>query len=185
MPLITDKPCLAAHCLINGGIIAYPTEAVYGIGCLPENEISVARLRQIKQRPHNQGVILISDRLKRLEPYLQALSPRQRSLLQTRRLRPVTWLVPAADHCPASLRGMHSRLAIRLTTHPLVTELCRLTGSALISTSANRRGQPPAKTAHQVTAALGQDIDCILTGLTGTARTVSEIRDIDTGTIYR
>jgi L-threonylcarbamoyladenylate synthase len=185
MPLITDKSCLAARCLINGGIIAYPTEAVYGIGCLPEHEISIARLRKIKQRPKNQGVILISDQLKRLEPYLQPLSLRQRSLLQTHRQRPVTWLVPAADHCPESLRGMHDRVAIRLTTHPLVTELCRLTGSALISTSANRRGHPPAKTVRQVTTALGKDIDCILTGPTGTARKVSEIRDIDTGTIFR
>lgn len=185
MPLMTDKPRLAARCLMDGGIIAYPTEAVYGLGCLPGHETSIARLRKIKQRPDTQGLILVSDSLKRLEPYLQPLDIRRRSLIQAQRLRPVTWLVPASEQCPASLRGKHSRLAIRLINHPLVTALCKLTSSALISTSANHRGRPPAKTALQVMAALGQEIDCILTGPTGTARTVSEIRDIDTGTLYR
>jgi L-threonylcarbamoyladenylate synthase len=185
MAQLTDSPRLAARCIAEGGIIAYPTEAVFGLGCLPAHEHSIARLRNIKQRPDDQGLILVADHIKRLQPYLHPLTPRQQSLIQTRRQRATTWLVPASRNCPYSLRGQHDRLAIRLIDHPLVIELCRLTQSALISTSANRRGQPPARSASQVMSALGSDIDCVLAGPTGSARVVSEIRDIDTGTTYR
>lgn len=185
MALLTDSPRLAARCLIDGGVIAYPTEAVFGLGCLPGHESSISRLRYIKQRPDEKGLILVADHIERLLPYLQKLTPRQRSLIQTKRQRAITWLVPSADDCPRSLRGQHNRLAIRLIDHPQVTELCRMTRSALISTSANRRGQAPARSPSQVMMTLGDNIDCILAGPTGGARNVSEIRDIDTGTIYR
>ncbi len=185
MTLQTDRPQLVARCLIEGGIVAYPTEAVFGLGCLPVHEHSIARLRSIKQRPEEQGLILVADDIRRLQPYLQKLTSRQRSLIQTRRQRATTWLVPASRNCPYYLRGQHDRLAIRLIDHPLVIELCRLTRSALISTSANRRGHPPARSASQVVSTLGSDIDCILAGPTGSARVVSEIRDIDSGTTYR
>lgn len=185
MALLTNSPRLAARCLIDGGVLAYPTEAVFGLGCLPRHAPSISRLRHIKRRPDEQGLILVADHIDRLQPYLQKLTPRQRSLIQTKRQRAITWLVPSADDCPHSLRGQHKSLAVRLISHPQVAELCRLTGSALISTSANRRGQAPARSASQVMMTLGGNIDCILAGPTGNARTVSEIRDIDTGTIYR
>jgi L-threonylcarbamoyladenylate synthase len=185
MALLTDSPLIAARCLLEGGVIAYPTEAVFGLGCLPAYENSISKLRHIKQRPPEQGLILVADRIERFQPYLQPLTSRQRSLMQTRRHRAITWLAPASRDCPPSLSGKHNRLAIRLIKHPLVVELCRLTQSALISTSANHRGHPPALSTGQVMATLGGELDCILAGKTGKARSVSEIRDIDTGTVYR
>jgi L-threonylcarbamoyladenylate synthase len=185
MAVLTDRTRIAAACLQKGGLIAYPTESVFGLGCIPGNQKAVTRLRQIKQRPDDQGLILITDRLDRVQPFLKPLSARQKSLIHARRHKPVTWLVPASADCPAWLRGKHDRLAIRLTRHEGARQLCRQAESALVSTSANRRGQVPAKTATEALHTLGSEIDCILSGRTGLARTVSEIRDLKTGKVYR
>ena len=185
MALLTDSTRIAAGCLRKGGLIAYPTESVFGLGCIPENQQAVSRLRTIKQRPAEQGLILITDRLERVQSFLKPLSARQKSLIHARRHKPVTWLVPASTDCPAWLLGRHDCLAIRITQHEGARKLCRQAESALVSTSANRRGQVPAKTATEALHTLGNELDCILSASTGLARTVSEIRDLKTGKVYR
>jgi L-threonylcarbamoyladenylate synthase len=183
--MLTNRPQIAAACLRQGGLLAYPTESVFGLGCIPDNEEAVARLRRLKQRPKHQGLILITDRLARVQEWLKPLSVRQNCLIHTRRHKPVTWLIPASEDCPDWVKGNSDTLAVRLTTHKGARELCALAGSALVSTSANRRGHEPARTAAAALHALGAGLDCILDRPVGRARTVSEIRDLKTGKIYR
>jgi L-threonylcarbamoyladenylate synthase len=140
---------LAARHLRNGGLLAYPTEAVYGLGCDPLNAVAVQRLLSLKQRPYGKGFILIAADIKQLEPFILPLKASLRKRLQASWPGPVTWVVPAQPWVPAWLTGQTRELAVRVTAHPGCVALCNEFGRPLISTSANRRASVPAKTAHK------------------------------------
>ncbi|MCC6302290.1 MAG: L-threonylcarbamoyladenylate synthase [Gammaproteobacteria bacterium] len=176
---------MAARCVRAGGVIAYPTEAVYGLGCDPLDGDAVFRLLDIKRRPLAQGLILIGADFSQLAPYV---GPVPASVM--RRVRdtwpgPVTWLLPAAPALPYWLRGAHVTIAVRVTAHPLAAALCRAVGHALVSTSANRHGRPAARTALQVERHLGGELDYVLNGRVGPRRRPSEIRDALSGRVVR
>jgi L-threonylcarbamoyladenylate synthase len=175
----------AAGILSRGGVIAYPTEAVYGLGCDPSNETAVRRLLAIKGRPSSKGLILIASDFAQLQPLLQPLDDSQFSRLQATWPGPVTWLVPVRPSVPAWLCGHHSTLAVRVTAHPVAAALCRVWGRALVSTSANLAGRRPALTALAVRRQLGSQLDYILPGAVGGAKRPTEIRDLMSGCIIR
>ena len=168
----------AARVVGAGGVIAYPTEAVYGLGCDPRHEPAVRRLLHIKQRPASKGLILIASDFGQLAPWLQPLQPEQHALLDSTWPGPYTWLIPAQPTVPRWLRGCHETLAVRVTAHPLAAALCRLCGHPLVSTSANRGGHPPARAALAVRHQLGLMLDYVLPGPTGGASQPTSIRDL-------
>ncbi|HXH04493.1 MAG TPA: Sua5/YciO/YrdC/YwlC family protein [Candidatus Competibacteraceae bacterium] len=168
-----------------GGLIAYPTEAVYGLGCDPGDATAVARLLGLKRRPPGKGLILIAAELAQLEPFLLPLSSADRATVMATWPGPVTWLLPVRPEVPRWLRGDHDTLAVRVTAHPLAAALCRACGSALVSTSANRSGHPPARSALQVRLRLGKAVDYVLPGATGGAAKPTEIRDLRSGRVVR
>ncbi|MFA7387621.1 MAG: Sua5/YciO/YrdC/YwlC family protein [Thiohalobacteraceae bacterium] len=170
--------------LQQGGILAYPTEAVYGLGCDPLNAAAVLRLLELKQRSVDAGLILIAADFVQLERFVQPLSSALRRRVLASWPGPVTWLLPARPEVPAWLRGAHATLAVRVTAHAGSRALCRAFGGALISTSANPRGRPPARTALQVRRYFG-DALAILPGPLGTGARPSEIRDAVTGETLR
>lgn len=174
----------AARRLRQGQVIAYPTEAVYGLGCDPMNAAAVQRILTIKRRPLRKGLILIAADLNQLEDYIDPLDPIALASLLVGWPGPVTWLLPAR-RAPRWLRGAHATLAVRVTAHPLAAALCRAWGGALVSTSANIGGRPPARGALAVRRRLGGQVDYILAGPVGGARRPSEIRDFATGRIVR
>jgi L-threonylcarbamoyladenylate synthase len=166
--------------LQQGAIVAYPTEAVFGLGCDPQDEQAVMRLLAIKQRPVEKGLILIASRWEQLQPYLQPVDVEVRARLEETWPGPVTWLLPARPQTPAWLRGRHQSLAVRVTAHPLAAALCDAFGGAIVSTSANASGRPPARTALQARLRC-PGVDLILAGATGGRKRPSEIRDAYTG----
>jgi L-threonylcarbamoyladenylate synthase len=170
----------AVRQLHAGGIIAYPTETVYGLGCDPFNGVAVLQLLSLKQRAMAQGVILIASELAQLEPLLLPLNPATKKRITGKMPTPVTWILPCRSEAPAWLRGEHDSLAIRLTSHPLANELCHAWGRPLVSTSANIHGRKPATSAIQVHKAFNNQLDCILHGAHGN-NTPSQIRDGLTG----
>ncbi len=170
----------AVRQLHAGGIVAYPTETVYGLGCDPFNGLAVMHLLSLKQRAMTQGVILSASKLAQLEPLLQPLKPATRKRVISNGPTPVTWVLPCVPETPAWLRGKHDTLAIRLTSHPLASELCSAWGRPLVSTSANIHGRHPANSASQVRKAFNNQLDCILYGPRGN-NTPSQIRDGLTG----
>lgn len=170
-----------AHTVRAGGIVAYPTEAVYGLGCDPWNEPAVRRLLALKRRPVHKGLILIAADFAQLAPFLQPLSPADQARLAATWPGPYTWLIPARTDTPRWLRGRHDTLAVRVTAHPLAAALCRTCGHALVSTSANFSGRPPARTALAVRRRLGRNIDALLPSPTGGAAKPTEIRDLRSG----
>ena len=175
----------AARVLHAGGLVAYPTEAVYGLGCDPWNAAAVMRLLDLKQRPADKGLILIGADYAHLEPLLQPLEADWRRRLARTWPGPVTWVIPAAPGVPPWLRGRHDTLAVRLTAHPVAAALCRAAGQAIVSTSANRAGHPPATTPLGVRKQLDGGIDILLGGPVDRSRRPTEIRDIRTGRVLR
>lgn len=175
----------ARRVLQAGGIVAYPTEAVYGLGCDPLNPDAVMRLLALKNRPWQKGVILIASCQEQLEPYLEPLDPSIQQKLSQTWPGPVTWLLPAKPQVPYWLRGEHETLAVRVTAHPLAAGLCDSFGGAIVSTSANLAGHEPARNALQVQRSLGKRVDCLLHGELGELSQPTEIRDAVTDRVIR
>lgn len=175
----------AVETVRDAGVIAYPTEAVYGLGCDPLEESAVRRILDIKRRDAAKGVILIASRVGQLLPFMAKLSPEVMAKLDASWPGPVTWVVPAAGHAPAWLTGGRSTLAVRVTAHPVAYALCATCDMALVSTSANLSGQPPARSALMVRTQLGAVIDYIVPGVVGGLAKPTEIREALTGKVLR
>lgn len=175
----------AARTIHRGGIIAYPTEAVFGLGCDPYNPMAVHRLLEIKHRPENKGLILIASDLSQLQPFIKPLTAEDKTLLAETWPGPHTWLLPAHEDTPRWLRGQHSSIAVRITAHPIAAALCETTGRALVSTSANLTGQRPATTPLQIHNQFPHALDFILNGKLGTEKGPSTIRDLTTKKLIR
>ena len=178
---------LACRTLRAGGVIAYPTEAVYGLGCEPLSAAAVARLLAIKGRPAHKGLILVAADQGQLDPYVdwRVLSAERRRAIESSWPGPVTWLLPARAEVPGWLCGSHASIAVRVTAHPLARDLCIAYGRALVSTSANRTGTPPARSALAVERTLGGAIDFLLHGELGGLTRPTEIRDALSGEVVR
>lgn len=175
----------ARRILQAGGIVAYPTEAVYGLGCDPLNPQAVMRLLALKQRPWQKGVILIASERQQLEPFLLPLTAEVDARVRASWPGPVTWLLPARAEVPYWVRGEHRTLAVRVTAHPLAAALCEVFGGPIVSTSANLAGHEPARSALRVQRELGYRLDYILHGPLGELVQPTEIRDAETGRIIR
>ncbi|MEE3653097.1 MULTISPECIES: L-threonylcarbamoyladenylate synthase type 1 TsaC [unclassified Brenneria] len=168
--------------LRNEKVVAYPTEAVFGLGCDPDSEVAVKRLLALKQRPWQKGLILIAADYRQLAPYVDdsALSDEQKKTLFSSWPGPVTWVIPAKSTTPSWLTGQFSSLAVRVSAHPLVKQLCLSYGKPLVSTSANLSGLPPCRTEDEVYQQFGAAFP-VVHGNVGGRKNPSEIRDILTG----
>ncbi len=175
----------AARVLRAGGLIAYPTEAVFGLGCDPANAAAVLRLLELKGRPMEKGLILIAAAFEDLAPLLEPLPAAVQEKLDKSWPGPVTWLVPARPLTPEWLRGSHTSLAVRVTAHGPAAALCRAFGGPIVSTSANPAGRRPARTALQVRRLFGNAVDYVLAGEVGPFARPSDIRDAITDRVIR
>jgi L-threonylcarbamoyladenylate synthase len=172
-----------AH-LKNGGVIAYPTESCYGLGCDPRNGRAVQRLLRLKQRPQSKGLLLVADRFERLAPFVAALDTQEHASLKQWWPGPFTLLLPASRKTPRWLRGAHDSIGVRVTAHPEAASLCRRLGMALVSSSANRSGLRPLKTYADCTRAFGRDA-LVLRGKIGKRKSPSTIIDFKNGRLIR
>ncbi len=169
----------------QGGVFAYPTESVYGLGCDPLCQKAVERVLEIKQRNPAKGVILVASSLQQLQPWIMLRCPEDGAALQVPQLRPTTWLVPAADRVPWWIRGEHETIAVRITRFAPVVQLCEMVHSALVSTSANVAGHRPGRNALSVRKSMVNQVDMILAGDTAGVAQPSEIRDFYSGRVIR
>lgn len=174
----------ACRAVQNGGVIAYPTEAIYGLGCDPENMDAVLDLCNLKQRPVEKGLILVASTLSQLEPYIAPTRAQLRKATSTWP-GPFTWILPASRSAPPWVTGSHTGIAVRVTAHPLAAALCEQLGHALVSTSANISNHPPARSAFQVRRIFGQQLDYILNGAIGDSVRPTRIQDARTNKTLR
>jgi L-threonylcarbamoyladenylate synthase len=173
-----------AQIVRQGGVIAYPTEAVWGLGCDPWNGDAVERLLALKDRPLHKGLILVADNIRQFDFLLEDLPERWVDRLASTWPGPNTWLVPHQDRLPAWITGQHNSVALRVSDHPLVRDLCALTGP-LVSTSANPAGRPSARSRLRVEQYFHDQLDGVLGGALGGRRNPSLIRDLQTGDVIR
>lgn len=173
----------AVSSLRRGGVIAYPTEAVYGLGCAPLDAAAVAHLFTLKQRPPTQGVLLIASDFAQVQMYIDLARVPADALARVRATwpGPHTWVFPRSPSTPAWLAGTHQGIALRVTAHAPAAELCRAFGGALVSTSANRHGSPPARSSAEVRATFGDELAYILDGPVGDLARPTPIRDVISG----
>lgn len=179
----------AIQTLQSGQVLAYPTEAVWGLGCDPYNQQAFEQILSLKNRPIEKGVILIAASLVQVQPFLHGLHDAQIAQMQqswqiSEQQRATTWLVPLTEAVPTWISGQHDRVAIRVTTHPLVRQLCDGFGGAIVSTSANPAGLPPAKSSTEIQHYFGEQL-AVLEGALGMSREPSRIMDIVSGQVLR
>jgi len=175
----------AARWVRAGGVVAYPTEAVFGIGCLPGDDAAVTRVLRIKRRSWRKGMLIVGASLEQIDRWaMLERSPMLDEILASWP-GPHTWVVPARPHTSKWLTGGRHTIAVRCTAHPIAAELCRQAGSALVSTSANPSGQPPLVRAADVRRKLGRILDDVLPGPLGGEAAPTRIRDGLTGRVLR
>ncbi len=173
----------AAEVLRSGGIIAYPTEGVFGLGCLPDDPGAVQRLLDLKRRDPSKGLIVIASHCDQLRDLI--CLPVDRALPSPDPQHPITWIVPASSQVHPLVRGRHRGLAVRLTSNPVAAAICDTAASAIVSTSANLSGQSTARNRHVLRRQFRARVDFIVPGDCGPARGASEIRDFATGNVLR
>lgn len=170
--------------LNQGKVIAYPTEAVYGLGCNPWHENAVYSLLDIKDRPWQKGLILIAANIEQLEDFIEPIHSALAHEIHASWPGPTTWVLPAKKGVPEYLRGEHDSIAVRVTAHHQTADLCRQFGGAIVSSSANLTGKKPAKSSREVRWNLPK-IETVLSGQCGGANKPTQIRDGQTGDILR
>lgn len=175
----------AARLMQAGGVVAYPTEAVWGLGCDPGNPEAVARLLSLKDRSPAKGLILLAANLDQLAPLLAPLDDIQRQRLKQSWPGPTTWLIPHHGRVPAWISGHYDSVAVRVTDHPLAAGLSRAFGGPIVSTSANPQGKAPARSQLRLLHYFADALDDITPGPLGGRSQPSEIRDLLTGQVCR
>ena len=171
----------AAAILRIGGVVAYPTETVYGLAADPFNEAALDRLFALKGRAENHPVLLVIAAIDQLAPLLTEVSPRAQRCIAEFWPGPLSLLLPAAPNLPQRI-APNRRVCVRWTAHPVAQALCRAYGSAITSTSANQTGAPPARSVDELAlSGIGAVIDG---GILPPAQP-STVYDPDTDTIIR
>ena len=183
MNTATLDPAITA--LRQGGVIAYPTEAVYGLGCDPYNVDAITRILLLKQRSIKKGFIVIASEWDQLASWVEPIAPPALARVFASWPGPVTWVFPATPEVPLWVRGQHTTVAVRVTDHPIAKALCHQFGKPIISTSANIEGHPPIRDAALVKMAFGNKVDVIVSGQVGNSHQPTQIRDAITGKIVR
>ncbi len=179
-------PAEAAERMREGQVVAYPTEAVFGLGCDPRNEAAVRRILSLKQRPASMGLILIASDLDQFGDLVGTLSGETDPAPALATWPgPVTWLFPRGAGTPDWIAGEHPTVAVRVTAHETSRALCDAFGGAVVSTSANPHSAPPARSAGTVEDYFGSTIGGIVAGALGGREACSEIRDLATGRVLR
>jgi len=174
----------ALHCVRQGGIIAYPTETVYGLGCDPLCAKAVHRINILKGRDASKGLILIASRLQQLDALIDVPDRNDRAAIVSEH-EPTSWLVPTRNTTPEWITGKHQTIAIRTTSHPMVMQLCDQLGHALVSTSANPAGKRPALNALQLHRYFEGLVDSMLVSNHNCSGRPSKIRDLKSRRLVR
>ena len=175
----------AVRSLKQGGVIAYPTESCFGLGCDPQNPIAIRRILKLKNRRPQQGVILIASDVRQLSTYVDLdASPLLEEILNSWP-GPFTWILPAKNGVSRWVKGQHETVAVRVTDHPVAKQICKLYGKPIVSTSANRHGKPALVNAKKVLTELGMSLDFIVNASVGDLPSATQIQHGMSGKIIR
>lgn len=185
MTNLTRDLAAIVRCLKSDGVIAYPTEGVFGLGCDAANQQSCERIIELKGRDPLQGLITLVSDWQQLNDWIKPLTSAQLALLEQPRPQATTWLIPASPAAPQWLTGRFSSLAVRKPDWQPLLQLCEAFGHPLVSTSANPHGCPAVTSAAAVQAYFADAIELIWDHDCGQAGAVSRIVDLISGQVLR
>lgn len=171
----------AAGIINSGGVVAYPTESVYGLGCDPASRAAIQRLLELKARDPHKGLIVIAANQQQLSPWLAPLSRQCQQRLDNNWPGAVTFVVPAAEGVSRLITGDRDTIAVRVSANPIVHALCVACDHALISTSANISGEPALTSVEALHNRFGQVLDGIVEGELGGLDSATPIYDVRNG----
>ena len=173
----------ASEVLKQGGVLAYPTEQCFGLGCDPDDIDAIDRILAIKQRRAEQGLIVIGLDQQQLSQYadFDQLTEQQLAQVNASWPGPNTWLIPAREGVSTHVKGEHTSIAVRATAFEPCRYLLAEFEKPLISTSANRHARPSLITAQAVIDELGSEVDYVVDVPVGGAAQPSTITDAISG----
>ncbi|WP_297311064.1 Sua5/YciO/YrdC/YwlC family protein [Neptuniibacter sp.] len=176
----------SARAMRRGEVIAYPTEAVWGLGCDPFDREAVQHLLDIKRRPMHKGLVLVAGNLSQIDFLLRDLSSEDYARVTANWPGPFTWILPdPEDQIPHWIKGDHSAVAVRVSAHLGVKRLTEEYGSFIVSTSANPAAYPPARDVLRVKTYFGDQLGYVLPGDLGGLAQPTQIRDLRSDQLVR
>ncbi len=175
----------AVICLKKGGVIAHPSDTIYGLACLPKYPQAAEKILVLKNREIDKGLLLLSSDICYIRSYISFKLDEYYLEKITKTNTPTTYLLPANSGVPVYIRGCFDTVAVRITSHPLVKALCIGTKSALLSSSANIHGLRCAKTIVKLSVYFNRQLDYILAPVYQNKARASSIKNILTDKIIR
>lgn len=175
------------HYLKQGGIIAYPTESCFGLGCLPQHIKALKKIIHLKKRPAHKGLIVIGNNIYQFRRIIAKINQQEKQLLnqQWQQKNATTYLLPTNKQVLPILRGRGRQLiAVRLPKHNGARAICSQLNTALVSTSANRSHQKPCRNTREAQRIFGKQV-LVIKGLIGKQNKPSTIIDWQSKKIIR
>jgi len=168
----------AVKTLRAGGVVAFPTDTVYGLGCVAEDATARRRFYTAKARPESQPCVLMVDTIEALDTWV-VMSRLAHELIGEFWPGPLTLVLPATEIAADRLGEVvrDGTIAVRIPDHPVAIELLRAVALGLATSSANRSGEPTHASGVGVAHALGDDVDVVLDGecLGGVASSILDL----------
>ncbi len=151
----------AVETLRNGGVILYPTDTIWGIGCDATNADAVKRIYSIKQREDSKAMLCLLDAPGKLQGYVEDIPSIAWDLIDYA-TRPLTLIYPHGRNIAHNLLAEDGSIGIRITNEKFSKKLCEMLHAPLVSTSANISGEPSARTFSQISPAIIQAVDYVV-----------------------
>ncbi len=159
--MMNEQVQIAGDIVLKGGIILYPTDTIWGIGCDATNQEAIQKLFKIKQRPDNKSLLVLMDGLKMLSVYLEYIPDSAREIINTAQ-KPTTIIYQKARNLAPNLLGEDGSVGIRITSDPFCKQLMGFTGKPIISTSANLSGKPTASSFFEIEEIIRDSVDFVV-----------------------
>lgn len=175
----------AIICLRRGEIIAYPTEAVYGLGCDPMNQQALKKLLLLKQRAADKGLIVVGADYSHIAPYVAMTQEELPEIINNSWPGPYNWVLPAPSSSSNLLTGQYVTQAVRVSAHPVVKELCVGFGGGIVSTSANITNQASCTTQEELQDSFFSGVAGIVSGDIGEELQPCSIRQYNSTKVIR
>lgn len=163
-PVETDPPRRAVEVLNDGGIIIYPTDTLYGLGCRIDRDAAVRRVFAIKGRPASEPLPVLLADPEMLDDYAEGVTGAARRLAQRFWPGAVTLVLRRSARIPARVAGGGTTVGLRVPDHALARALIRSAGVPLVGTSANAHGRPDPRRVQQAIFDIGNQVDVIIDG---------------------
>lgn len=174
----------AIKTLQQGGLIAYPSESVYGLGCDAYNLTAISNLLATKHRSYKKGLIILVSDIEQAYGLINPLSQQQVNQIKNHTGRATTWLITKSSKVSPLLAGNHHKLAIRVTTNPVAKKLCSMMAGPIVSTSCNLNSKPTPQSTSTIRNKFYQKLDQVISGPCG-GEAASRIVDLETSQILR